>query len=76
MRLGREEQTQPPQPRERETAVPARVRAPAVLQQVRVSLFRADVDCDERVVRGRGGGFAAGDQVRAGAADGVFEDVG
>jgi hypothetical protein len=45
MRLRGEEETQPAETREGETAVAAWVGAPAVLEQVGVALFGADVYC-------------------------------
>lgn len=75
MRLAREEQRQPPQPREGKTTMSARETAPRVLHDMGVGIG-ADVDADELVDGGVEGGIAAGEEVRAGAADGVLEDVG
>ena len=49
--------------------------APAVVEGV-VVCFGADGDGDEGVGRGVGRGFAAGEEVGAGAADSVFHEVG
>lgn len=54
--------------------VAGRKRAPAVLQGVAVG-GGADVNGDEDVGLGVGGWLAAGEEIRSGAANGVFDDV-
>lgn len=75
VRLTRQEERQPAQSREGETAVARGVGAPAVLKEVRGG-FGADGDGHERARGSVGGGFAAREEVGAGPADGVFEYVG
>lgn len=75
MALACDEQGQVPQTAEAEAAVPGRETAPAVVQDV-VVFFGADLVRDEGVVGGAFVGLAAGDEVGAGAAHGVLDQVG
>lgn len=75
MRLAREEQCHPPQPREGKTTMPAGETPPRVLHDMAVGIG-TDVNTDELIDRSVEGGIAAGEEVRAGSADGVLEDVG
>ena len=75
MALASEEEGEVAEAAEGEAAVAAGEAAPAVVQDV-VVCFGADFVCDELVGRGSGRGFAACDEIWAGAADGVFDYVG
>jgi hypothetical protein len=75
MALSRYPQTQIAQPGERKTAVARGETAPAVVEDVVICLG-ADGVGDEGVVRGAWRGFAAGEEVGARAANGVFDQVG
>lgn len=74
VQLRRHEERYVAQPREGEGGVARGEGPPAVLQEM-VRCFRADGYADQGVGRGAGG-FAAREEVRAGAADGVFDHVG
>lgn len=74
-RLAGEEQAEVAEAGEGEAAVAAGEAAPAVVQDV-VAGLGADVDADEGVGGRAGRGLAAGDEVRAGPADGVLDGVG
>ncbi|TPX13662.1 uncharacterized protein E0L32_005865 [Thyridium curvatum] len=73
--LAREEEAEVTEPGEGEARVARGEGAPAVVQRVVVRLG-ADLEGDELVLRGAGRGLAARDEVRAGPANGVLDDVG
>ena len=75
MRLTRKEQRHPSQSRKRKTTVSARKATPGILHDMAVGIG-TDVNTDELIDRSVEGGIAAGEEVRAGSADGVLEDVG
>jgi hypothetical protein len=74
MALSRDEQGEVSQPREAETAMPARETAPAIVQNVVVCLS-THLERDKRVFRCPWGWFAARDEIGARAADSVLDHV-
>lgn len=74
VQLAGEEEAEETEAGEGEGRVAGGKGSPAVLEGVAVG-GGADGDCDEDVWFYVGGGLAAGEKVRAGAADGVFDNV-
>ena len=73
--LAGQEEAQVAQPGEAEAAVAAGEAPPAVVQHV-VARLGADVDADQLVLGGAGGGLATGDEVGPRAANRVLDRVG